>query len=59
MLLPKVIDDIASNKRLNYHLYQALRKCCYKPGAFYKGILLPLCEVRTLLLPLLLQVAPH
>jgi essential nuclear protein 1 len=23
----------------------ALKKALYKPGAFYKGILLPLCEV--------------
>lgn len=34
--------DINENKRLNYHLYQALRKSVYKPAAFYKGILLPL-----------------
>ena len=25
--------------------YQALRKATYKPGAFFKGIVLPLCEV--------------
>lgn len=34
--------DIHENKRLNYHLYQALRKSVYKPAAFYKGMLLPL-----------------
>merc|ERR1712029_746682 len=31
-------------QRLNYHLYQALRKALFKPGAFFKGFLLPLCE---------------
>merc|ERR1712029_1141026 len=31
-------------QRLNYHLYQALRKALFKPGAFFKVFLLPLCE---------------
>jgi essential nuclear protein 1 len=41
-LLPAVRNDIQSNTKLNYHLYQALRKALYKPAAWYKGILLPL-----------------
>ncbi|NP_001138800.1 bystin [Bombyx mori] len=44
VLLPRVRDDLAEYKRLNFHLYQALRKALFKPGAFMKGILLPLCE---------------
>ncbi|XP_066254089.1 bystin [Euwallacea similis] len=44
VLLPRVRDDLAEYKRLNFHLYQALRKALYKPGAFMKGILLPLLE---------------
>ena len=32
------------NRRLNYHLYQALKKSLYKPAAFYKGIVIPLVE---------------
>jgi len=44
VLLPRIRDDIAEYKRLNVHLYQALRKSLFKPGAFFKGILLPLCE---------------
>ena len=44
-LLPVVRQDIQENKRLNYHLYFALRKAVYKPAAFYKGIILPLCQV--------------
>lgn len=44
LLLPRVRDDIDEYQRLNYHLYQALRKALFKPGAFFKGFLLPLCE---------------
>ncbi|MCO5594999.1 hypothetical protein L7F22_049036 [Adiantum nelumboides] len=47
VLLPRVRDDINSNKRLHFALYQALKKSVYKPSAFYKGILLPLCQSRT------------
>ncbi|KAL0216683.1 hypothetical protein P9112_008867 [Eukaryota sp. TZLM1-RC] len=43
-LLPIVQEDIVENKKLNYHLYQALKKCVYKPVAFYKGLILPLLE---------------
>mmetsp|Transcript_16020 Transcript_16020/g.21052 ORF Transcript_16020/g.21052 Transcript_16020/m.21052 type:complete len:424 (+) Transcript_16020:190-1461(+) len=44
ILLPAVRDDIKFNKKLNYHLYMSLKKALYKPAAFFKGILLPLCE---------------
>ncbi len=44
MLLPAVRDDIAAHGKLNYHLYEALRKALYKPAAFIKGLLLPLAE---------------
>lgn len=29
---------------LNYHIYRALKKSLYKPGAFFKGFLFPLVE---------------
>lgn len=45
ILLPAVRDDIRENNRLNFHLFSALRRALWKPAAFYKGILLPLCEV--------------
>jgi hypothetical protein len=45
VVLPRVRDDIAEFKKLNVHLYQALKKCLFKPQVFFKGILLPLCEV--------------
>jgi len=33
-------------KRLNYHLYLSLKKALFRPAAFFKGVLLPLCEVK-------------
>lgn len=44
VLLPRIRDDLAEYKRLNFHLYQALRKALFKPGGFMKGLLLPLLE---------------
>ena len=47
ILLPRVRDDISEYKRLNFHLYMALKKSLFKPAAFFKGILLPICESGT------------
>lgn len=47
VLLPRVRDDISEYKRLNFHLYMALKKSLFKPAAFFKGILLPICESGT------------
>lgn len=44
ILLDAVRANIAETQKLNPHLYMALRKALYKPAAFFKGILLPLCE---------------
>lgn len=44
VLLPRVRDDILSGRKLNIHLYKALQKALFKPGAFFKGIVIPLCE---------------
>jgi essential nuclear protein 1 len=44
VLLPRIRRDIARNKRLNFHLYQSVKKCMYRPAAFFKGLLLPLAE---------------
>lgn len=38
VLLPRVRDDIAEYKRLNFHLYMALKKALFKPGAWFKGM---------------------
>lgn len=45
VLLPRMRADIRTHKRLHFALYQALKKAIYKPAAFYKGILLALCNV--------------
>ncbi|KAK4755006.1 hypothetical protein SAY87_008763 [Trapa incisa] len=47
VLLPRVREDIRKNKRLHFALYQSLKKSLYKPAAFNKGILFPLCESGT------------
>ncbi|CAA6660444.1 unnamed protein product [Spirodela intermedia] len=47
VLLPRVRNDIRENKRLHFALYQSLKKSLYKPAAFFKGILLPLCKSGT------------
>lgn len=44
ILLDRIREDVAENKKLSYHLYLALKKGLYKPSAFFKGILFPLCE---------------
>ncbi|XP_067934604.1 bystin-like [Watersipora subatra] len=47
ILLPRVRDDIAEYRKLNFHLYTAVSKALYKPAAFFKGFLLPLCDSGT------------
>ena len=48
ILLERVRDDMSENGgKLNYQLYEALKKALYKPAAFFKGILFPLCDVST------------
>lgn len=42
VLLDRIRRDIQETKKLNYHLYMALKKCVYKPAAFFKGILIPM-----------------
>jgi len=44
VLLPRIREDIAIHKRLNYHLYSATKKTIFKPAAFFSGILFPLAE---------------
>lgn len=40
----KIRDEIRENKKLSYQMYEAIKKSLYKPAAFFKGILFPLCE---------------
>ena len=44
VLLQAVRENISTYKKLNYHLYMALKKALFKPAAFFKGFLLPLAE---------------
>lgn len=47
ILLARVREDIYETKKLNVHLYKALKKSLYKPAAFFKGLLFPLVESGT------------
>ena len=42
VILERVRDDIYETKKLNVHLFNALKKALYKPAAFFKGFLFPL-----------------
>ena len=44
ILIPAVRENIAQYKKLNYHLYMAIKKAIFKTGAFFKGFLLPIAE---------------
>ena len=35
-------DEIRETKKLNVHIYNALKKALYKPACFFKGLLFPL-----------------
>jgi essential nuclear protein 1 len=47
VLLEKVREDIQETKKLNVHLFNALKKGLYKPAAWFKGILFPLVRSGT------------
>ncbi|KAI9657492.1 MAG: hypothetical protein M1829_006902 [Trizodia sp. TS-e1964] len=47
VLLDRVRDEIHETKKLNVHLYKALKKALYRPAAFFKGFLFPLVESTT------------
>ncbi|KXL48360.1 hypothetical protein M433DRAFT_152362 [Acidomyces richmondensis BFW] len=47
ILLPRVREDIHETKKLNVHLYKALKKSLYKPAAFFRGLIFPLVSSGT------------
>ncbi|KAF2838252.1 rRNA processing protein-like protein Bystin [Patellaria atrata CBS 101060] len=42
ILLPAIRENIYETKKLNVHLYTALKKALYKPAAWFKGLLFPI-----------------
>ncbi|GAA5917388.1 hypothetical protein JCM6882_000841 [Rhodosporidiobolus microsporus] len=44
ILLEKVREEIEQSGKLSVQTYMALKKAIYKPAAFFKGLLFPLCE---------------
>ena len=42
VVLERVKEEIHETKKLNVHLYKALKKALYKPSAWFKGVLFPL-----------------
>ena len=47
VLLPRAREDIHETRKLNVHLYNALKKATFRPAAFFKGCLFPLVESGT------------
>ena len=45
VLLDKIRDEIAETGKASYQMYEAIKKALFKPAAFFKGVLFPLCEV--------------
>lgn len=46
VLLDAIREDIQQNKKLNVQYYEALKRALFKPGAFFKGIIFPMLDVR-------------
>ncbi|PWN37491.1 Bystin-domain-containing protein [Meira miltonrushii] len=44
VLLDKIRDEIAETGKASYQMYEAIKKALFKPAAFFKGVLFPLCE---------------
>lgn len=47
VLLERVRDEIHETRKLNIHVYNALKKALYKPACFFKGLLFPLIATGT------------
>jgi essential nuclear protein 1 len=45
VLLDKIRDEIHETGKASYQMYEAIKKALFKPAAFFKGVLFPLCEV--------------
>lgn len=47
VLLDRVREEIGETRKLNVHLYNALKKSLFRPQAFFKGVVFPLLESGT------------
>lgn len=47
VLLERARDEIHETRKLNVHVYNALKKALYKPACFFKGLLFPLIATGT------------
>ncbi|KAL8804782.1 MAG: hypothetical protein Q9182_002374 [Xanthomendoza sp. 2 TL-2023] len=47
VILERVREDIHETRKLNVHLYNALKRSLYRPAAFFKGFLFPLVSSGT------------
>ena len=47
VLLERCREDIHETRKLNVHLFNALKKATFRPAAFFKGFLFPLVESGT------------
>ncbi|MEN2495859.1 MAG: hypothetical protein MHMPM18_000444 [Marteilia pararefringens] len=47
ILLPRCRDEIMQFKKLNVYLFDSVRAAVRRPAAFFKGIIIPLCESGT------------
>jgi essential nuclear protein 1 len=45
VLLPRFRREVLENKKVPPQIYMAMKKAVFKPAAFFKGILFPLCNV--------------
>lgn len=45
ILLPHIRISIFDTNRIHPHLFMALKKALYKPAAFFKGLLFPMCYI--------------
>lgn len=44
VLLDKIREEIGATGKASYQLYEAIKKALYKPAAFFKGVLFPICQ---------------
>ena len=49
-LYPIMRHSIQQNKKLHFNEYLAIKRCIYRPVAFFKGVIFPLCQEKNVTL---------